>query len=154
MTELAVTELAPTGKVAVLPGDRAQGLLEALTEWGELMTIVQHGGSVFEFKGPFPKGQLGHGYFNLVPEGAGFQGHLALNLVSEIRFQESLRGGRESYAFVFCDAAGEVIFKVFLGRDEYGSLFSDQITAFQQVKEDALANEAQPLNANIAGLAS
>ncbi len=141
-----------TDNVALLPGDRAQDLLEALAEWGELMTIVQHGGSVFEFKGPFPKGQTGHGYFNLTPEGSGFQGHLALSLVNEIRFQESLRGGRESYAFVFCDAEDEVIFKVFLGRDQYGSLFADQIAAFQQVKEDALAN--MPRRENVTGIAS
>ena len=129
-----------TEKAAVLPGEQAQALLESLSDWGELMTIIQHGGSVFEFKGPFPKGRLGHGYFNLAAGKSGFQGHLALKLIHEIRFQESLRGGRESYAFVFCDADSEPVFKVFLGRDEEGSLFADQVNSFQQLKESALAN--------------
>lgn len=120
-----------------LPGSEAQGILQTLSSWGDLMTIVQHGGSVFEFKGPFPKGEMGHGYYNLNPDRTGFQGHLALDLIHEIGFQESLRGGRESYALVFSDEKGQVIFKTFLGRDIDGFLYPHQISAFQELKERA-----------------
>ncbi|WP_414683297.1 ChuX/HutX family heme-like substrate-binding protein, partial [Methylophaga sp. UBA3996] len=39
-----------------MPGEQAQALLEQLADWGTMTTIVLHGGSVFEFMGPFPKG--------------------------------------------------------------------------------------------------
>lgn len=118
----------------VLPGDAAQTLLKTIAEWGDMMTIIQHGGSVFEFKGPFPKGEVGHGFYNLIPAGAGFQGHLDLSKVHEIRFQDTPRGGRESYAFVFCNQQDDVIFKVFLGRDREGQLFANQVEAFKKIK--------------------
>ncbi len=124
--------------VDVLPGAAAQALLETIADWGSVMTIIQHAGSVFEFKGSFPKGSQGHGYYNLISEGSGFQGHLALDQVHEVRFQDSLRGGRESYAFVFCNDQDEVMFKVFLGRDEEGSLFAHQVSAFQEIREEGV----------------
>ncbi len=133
--------------VDVLPGAAAQALLETIADWGSVMTIIQHAGSVFEFKGSFPKGSQGHGYYNLNSEGSGFQGHsegsgfqghLALDQVHEIRFQDSLRGGRESYAFVFCNEQGEVMFKIFLGRDEEGGLFAHQVSAFQEIREEGV----------------
>lgn len=37
------------------PGDRVEELLGELATWSNTTTIVVHGGSVFEFKGPFPK---------------------------------------------------------------------------------------------------
>ncbi|GMA84730.1 hypothetical protein GCM10025855_42650 [Shewanella glacialipiscicola] len=83
-----------------------------------MTTIVLHGGSVFEFMGPFPKGSVAEGFYNLSGPVPGFHGHLNLKLVNHIRFQDKQHRGRESYAFVFENAEGEVIFKVFLGRDE------------------------------------
>lgn len=119
----------------MMPGQQAQPLLEQLAEWGPMTTIVIHGGSVFEFSGPFPKGSQAEGFYNLHSDGNGFHGHLNLQKIEHIRFQTKPHRGRESYAFVFEDANNEVIFKVFLGRDEQGELLTSQRDRFYQLMQ-------------------
>ena len=100
-----------------------------------MTTIVIHGGSVFEFGGPFPQGSVAEGFYNLQADGNGFHGHLNLQKIEQISFQTKPHRGRESYAFVFEDANGDVIFKVFLGRDEQGELISSQRDKFYQLMQ-------------------
>ncbi len=116
-----------------MPGHRAQDLLEQLSEWGSMTTIVIHGGSIFEFTGLFPKATVAEGFYNLKANGSGFHGHLNLQKIEKISFQTKPHRGKESYAFVFEDANSEVIFKVFLGRDEEGNLISSQRDNFYQL---------------------
>lgn len=113
-----------------MPGSLAQELLEQLAGWGIMTTIIIHAGSVFEFKGSFPKGISHDGFYNLTDAIPGLHGHLNLKQVRQIRFQDTPHRGGESYAFVFENAAQEVIFKVFLGRDERGELLADQKQRF------------------------
>jgi len=109
-------------------------LLEALTTWGNMVTIVFAGGSVFEFKGPFPAGSVGEGYYNLDGPTPGLHGHLRLEKLCEVRFQDKAHRGRASYAFVFVDDAGHTVFKVFLGRDESGEIIAEQLEEFQRIR--------------------
>ncbi len=118
-----------------MPGELAQELLETLPEWGIMVTIIIHGGSVFEFKGPFPKGSIAEGFYNLNGPVPGLHGHLNLKQVKQISFQDKQHRGRESYAFVFENAEGEVIFKVFLGRDEKGELLAEQKQRFLTMQQ-------------------
>jgi putative heme utilization carrier protein HutX len=124
-----------------LSGDQAQQVLEAVSDWGNVTTIILHAGSVFEFKGPFPKGSVAEGFYNLKGAGtgaaAGFEGHLGLSKVDHIAFQEKQHRGRDSYALVFNSASNECIFKIFLGRDENGEIIASQLEAFQALKAEA-----------------
>lgn len=121
----------PTG---CMPGTMAKPLLEEISGWDWVTTIVLHGGSVFEFKGPFPPGSESHGFYNLEGEMPGFHGHLNLERVSHIRFQDQPHRGRESYAFVFENNDNEVIFKIFLGREQSGELIATQTQRFKQLQ--------------------
>ncbi|KZX77124.1 hypothetical protein A3715_11645 [Oleiphilus sp. HI0009] len=122
----------------IIQGEQAQGLLELLSTWGPLTTIVFSGGCVFEFKGAFPKGTLGEGFYNFGHgNAAGFQGHLNLKNVKAITFQDKLHRGRQSYAFVFRDKNNDCIFKVFLGRDESGELIHAQVDGFKEMQAQA-----------------
>lgn len=117
-----------------MPGDKAQQLLETISQWQNTTTIILHGGSVFEFKGVFPAGKLEHGFYNLKGE-SGFEGHLNLSNVKQITFQNKQHRGQESHAFVFQDSQGECIFKIFLGRDAEGRIYPsqrEQYLAYQQ----------------------
>jgi heme iron utilization protein len=118
-----------------MPGEQAQDLLETLSDWGTMVTIIIHAGSVFEFKGPFPKGKVAEGFYNLSGPVPGLHGHLNLKQVKQIRFQDKPHRGRESYAFVFENADDEVIFKVFLGRDEKGELLAEQKQRFLAMQQ-------------------
>lgn len=120
---------------SMIPGQYAARLLEQLPHWGSVTTIVIHGGSVFEYTGLFPNGTQAEGFFNLKADGNGFHGHLNLQKVEQISFQTKPHRGRESYAFVFEEANGDVIFKVFLGRDEKGELIASQRETFYQLMQ-------------------
>ncbi|WP_096087374.1 heme utilization cystosolic carrier protein HutX [Agaribacterium haliotis] len=124
-----------------LSGKHAQTLLESFSDWGPMTTIVFSSGSVFEFKGPFPKGAVAHGYYNLKGAGdnanAGFEGHLKLDAVASIALVDKLHRGARSLSFVFEDKNGECIFKVFVGRDEHRELIASQVQAFEQLKQTA-----------------
>ena len=52
----------------VMPGKQAEALLKTISTWQNTTTIILHGGSVFEFKGVFPKGEMAHGFYNLKAE--------------------------------------------------------------------------------------
>lgn len=125
---------------AHIAGIHAQEILQKLSQWGNVTTIILVGGSVFEFKGPFPTGTVAEGYYNLKGEGkgaaAGFEGHLNLKLVEAIHFQEKQHRGRDSYALVFSDAASKPIFKVFLGREDSGEIISHQLAAFRHLSTE------------------
>ncbi|AFV00369.1 heme utilization cystosolic carrier protein HutX [Simiduia agarivorans] len=120
-----------------LPGVQAETVLRALPSWGPVTTIVLHGGSVFEFKGPFPDGFVAEGFYNLKGE-TGFEGHLNLSKIDHIAFQDKLHRGRQSLALVFNDASGAPVFKVFVGRDSEGELIGSQVNEFRQLQEGVL----------------
>ncbi len=117
-----------------------QALLEELSSWGPVTTIVFSHGSVFEFKGSFPLGKEGEGFYNFGHEvsaesgGSGFKGHLRLDNVANIRFQDRAHRGRSSYAFVFEDDDSNCIFKVFLGRDLGGEIDRLQLEKFNMLR--------------------
>lgn len=128
-----------------LPAMQAQPLLEEFATWEKTTTIVIHGGSVFEYKGVFPQGKTAHGYFNLSSGGLGFEGHLNLEKVKEIRLQDKPHRGKESYAFDFLDEQGSSIFKVFLGRDDSGELLVYQVERFKALSQHESAYEKEVL---------
>ena len=113
----------------------AQELLEELPDWGALTTIVQLAGNVFEFKGAFPKGKPGHGYYNLYTKGEGLHGHLLLESYQHIALVSRPLRGRMSHCICFFDAEGNTIFKVYLGRDKQGELLTNQVERFELLKQ-------------------
>ena len=113
---------------------QVQPLLKLLHSWQKTTTVILHGGSVFEFKGQFPIGTEGRGYYNLKGT-TGFEGHLNLQNLTRVSFQDTPRGGKSSYAFVFENDLGEVVFKVFVGRDENGEVIAEQAAVFQQIQQ-------------------
>lgn len=119
-----------------LPADQVLPLLRQLPAWGPTTTIVQHGGCVFEFKGAFPPGEVGEGYYNLDGGLPGFHGHLRLDAIAGVGFQERQHRGRSSYAFTFDDSEGNTLFKVFLGRDSAGELLPAQVAHFCATRDN------------------
>jgi putative heme utilization carrier protein HutX len=117
-----------------LRGDQAEALLRALSTWGNTTTIVLQGGCVFEFKGVFPMGTIAQGFYNLNGSNPGFHGHIRLQSIACISFQDKPHRGRESYAFVFRDSNDEIIFKVFLGRQRDGQLIAHQVVEFKRIQ--------------------
>lgn len=133
-TELEVVLALPTEQLALLPLTEKDTLLASLPEWGPMTTIIAISGSIFEFKGAFPKGKYAHGYYNLMTKGDGLHGHLKLDDISVIALISKPFRGAESHSINFFGQQGEVVFKVYLGRDQHRVLLSDQVERFQALK--------------------
>ncbi|WP_153913005.1 heme utilization cystosolic carrier protein HutX [Shewanella sp. TC10] len=139
ITEFEVVSALPAEQLALLPLTEKDDLLASLPEWGNMTTIVSASGSIFEFKGSFPKGKYAHGYYNLITKGEGLHGHLKLDDISAIALISKPFRGTESHSINFFGAQGEVVFKVYLGRDKKRVLLSDQVERFQALKASVAA---------------
>lgn len=136
VSEFEVVSALPSEQLALLPISEKDTLLASLPEWGNMTTIVSVSGSIFEFKGAFPKGKYAHGYFNLITKGDGLHGHLKLDDISAIALISKPFRGTESHSINFFGAAGEVVFKVYLGRDKKRVLLPEQVTRFKALKAE------------------
>ncbi|WP_101760074.1 heme utilization cystosolic carrier protein HutX [Oceanicoccus sp. KOV_DT_Chl] len=125
-----------------LAGSEAQQLLETISQWKNTTAVILHGGSVFEFKGVFPQGELAQGFYNLKGE-SGFEGHLNLKKITSIAFQSKLHRGQESHAFVFQDGNHYCIFKIFLGRDSDHQLYLSQKQFYLDLKQKVEHGESR-----------
>ncbi|MBE2894244.1 heme utilization cystosolic carrier protein HutX [Spirabiliibacterium falconis] len=127
----------PAQWVHVISGVQCEELLHELSQWGKLVTIIEKEGSIFEVKQPFPLGCSGYGYYNLnmhggEPVGA-LYGHLKLSNVDKIALVSKPFRGKESYAFAFITKCGQVMFKIYLGRNEQRELIPEQVAKFKQI---------------------
>ncbi|CAM3087178.1 heme utilization cystosolic carrier protein HutX [Vibrio rarus] len=136
VTEGEITFVLPSTMVTVIAGEQAQSILEALPTWGKVTTIVHSFGSIFEYKAPFPKGKVAHGYYNLMGREGELHGHLRLDLIEHIAVVSKPFHKMESHYVGFFDASGECVFKVYLGRDKKRQLFPEQLEKLAQLKKE------------------
>ncbi|ADN75442.1 heme utilization protein HuvX [Ferrimonas balearica DSM 9799] len=136
VSEASVVAALPDNMSVPLDIDLLDELLAELPEWGPMTTIVFAGGSVFEFKCPFPKGKSAYGYYNLMGK-HGFEGHLKLDNVGSIYLVSRAHRGAESHSFQFFTHRGELVFKLFLGRDKARKLLPEQLQRFAQYRSKA-----------------
>ena len=141
-TELAVSEWEvvrhlPAALMTQVPAGEAEALLADLSSWGQVTTIVESDGSIFEVKAPFPKGKNARGYYNLMGRDGELHGHLKLDNVAGIALVSKLFMGKEGHSFQFFGHSGRCIFKVYLGRDEKRQLLADQVTRFMALRHNS-----------------
>ncbi|MBE7437523.1 MAG: heme utilization cystosolic carrier protein HutX [Spirochaetales bacterium] len=119
----------------VVPGAEALNILADVASWGDVTTIIHTEDVIFEFKGPFPEGKSGRGYYNLIGSGTPeMSGHLSMQNCQHVVFLERPFMGRPSAAIIFFNARGAAMFKIFVGRDEARELKRDQLERFEQWK--------------------
>ena len=134
VTEFDVVANLPEEMVTVMPRAELDNLMADLPDWGNMTTIVSVAGSIFEFKGNFPMGKVGHGYYNLVTKGDGLHGHLKLDNVAEVALVSKPFMGSESHSIQFFDGDGAIVFKIYLGRDRKRVLLADQVERFTALR--------------------
>ena len=149
-SELEVASRLPAEVATLMPLTLIDELLESLPEWGPLTTIVASGGSIFEFKGDFPRGKYGHGYYNLYTKGEGLHGHLKIDGFAAVALISKPFRGTESHHFCFFGSNGSPVFKVYLGRDKARQLLPEQVAHFQRWRH-AVSCASTPLTAQDCG---
>lgn len=122
-----VIECLPEGMWRKIPGVHFIDVMQDVAAWGTPVTVIVHTPDVImEFTGPLPGGETGHGFYNL--NGAGLHGHLRHQNCGAIYAVERPFMHKDTASLMFCNQAGGVMFKVFVGRDEAGALRPDQVS--------------------------
>lgn len=134
-SEAEMIECLPSELWSKVSGGHFQNILSQIASWGKVMTIIHTADAVFEFSGNLPKGEEGHGYYNLDTT-SGFQGHLRYKNCAAIYFVTRPFRGSETRSILFANHSGGIMFKVFLGRDENRVIFPEQIELFQQLSKN------------------
>lgn len=126
-----VIEALPESMWRRLPGEQMTDLLLEIAGWGDVTVIMHSADVIMEFTGPVPAGELGHGFYNL-PGPKGLHGHLRVSHCGAMYAVERPFMGRDTAAVIFTNHDGDVMFKVFLGRDSEGEIMATQLTALHQ----------------------
>ena len=128
-------ECLPEEMWTKVSGTYFEAILEQLSSWGKVTTIVHTTDVVMEFSGVFPKGETSHGFYNLNSHGEGLHGHLRYKNCHAIYFVERPFKGMDTKSILFANKQGAFMFKVFLGRDENRQIKTDQIALFKALAQ-------------------
>ena len=128
-----VVAALPEAYRTVLPGSKFEDVLQALTEWGEVLFIVHTPDIVLECAGTIPPGSFGRGYFNLHGDSP-IGGHIRAENCKHIVFVSRPFMGRPSRSLQFFNAAGEAMFKIFVRRDKERNLLPEQVARFDVLR--------------------
>jgi putative heme utilization carrier protein HutX len=124
----------PDAMRRIAPGDGFIKAMGDIAGWGEVTVIVHTEDGIMEFTGLVPAGQVARGYYNLMSR-TGFHGHLRHERCAGIAFVERPFMTRASASVLFLNVEGGIMFKVFVGRGEDGSLKADQLAAMRTLAD-------------------
>jgi putative heme utilization carrier protein HutX len=134
LTPQKVVHALPSAMRRFTGGSRFIDIMTDVAGWGDVTLIVHTEDGIMEFGGPIPAGQVARGYYN-VPGTSGFHGHLRHERCSEIAFLERPFMGRNSASILFFNADGNIMFKIFVGRDAERNLKADQLEKFRSLAD-------------------
>jgi hypothetical protein len=128
-----VVRALPAEHTTIVPGSRFEAIMQALTDWGEVLLIVHTPDIVLECAGSIPPGSFARGYYNLSGNSP-IGGHLKAENCTQIAFVSRPFMGRPSCSLQFFNASGEAMFKVFVRRDQQRNLIAEQVARFEELR--------------------
>ena len=128
-----VVQALPAEHRTIVPGAKFEEIMQALTDWGEVLFIVHTPDIVLECAGSMPPGSFGRGYFNLHGDSP-IGGHIKAENCTHIAFVSRPFMGRPSRSLQFFNAAGEAMFKIFVRRDKERNLLAEQVATFDALR--------------------
>ncbi|GAA4889279.1 heme anaerobic degradation radical SAM methyltransferase ChuW/HutW [Ferrimonas pelagia] len=145
LSELATVQSLPVAEARVVDGRHFDRLMAALTDFGPTTTVIEVAGQILEYKGGFPEGSYGHGFYNL--KGEHLRGHLNPKAVAKIAFCQRPFMRMETRSIWLFDDKGQCSFKIYLGRDEDRKLLVDQVNQFHALEAEFLtADQADAID--------
>ncbi|MEO1158990.1 MAG: heme utilization cystosolic carrier protein HutX [Pseudomonadota bacterium] len=120
----------PASEHMTVPGSLFVTVMEEISSWGKLTTIVNTPEMVLEAKGPIGKGSMGRGYYN-IPGAIG--GHFKPGEFHAISFITRTLMGKPSRSILFFNTHGSCVFKLYLGRQENREMIPEQVEKFDQL---------------------
>ncbi|MCZ7593748.1 MAG: heme utilization cystosolic carrier protein HutX [Hyphomicrobium sp.] len=127
-----VVRSLPSEQGTIAPGEAFADIMQDITTWGEILFLIHNADIVLECTGRLPPGSFAHGYFNIHGESP-IGGHLKADNCKSIAFVA--RGAKRiSMSVQFFNAAGDAMFKIFVGRDAARELLPDQVARFEALR--------------------
>ena len=114
----------------LVAGNKFDTVWDTVCEWGKVTTLVHSADVILEFTGELPSGFHRHGYFNLRGK-KGMTGHIKAENCTHIALVERKFMAMNTASILFFNAAGNAMFKIFLGRDDHRQLLAEQVDAFR-----------------------
>ncbi len=129
-SEVEVAKVLPFEACTIASAENFDKIWEGITEWDSCLFVVRHLGSVLELGGKLPKGNYGHGYFNLAhgPEYC-VSGHMKVDDITAIAFVSLPETKMPSIAFF--DENNNTKFTIYVGYE----LTDDGIKILDSAKE-------------------
>jgi putative heme utilization carrier protein HutX len=134
VTPQTILEALPDGMRRFAPGQKFIEAMMDIATWGDVTTIIHTDDGIFEVGGPVPQGQVAHGYFNLGGT-QGLHGHLRYERCGTVAFVERNFNNKLSVFIAFVNVDGDIMYKVFVGRDEKRELKHDQLVKFRALRD-------------------
>lgn len=133
VTPRTVLENLPNGMAAIGGGEGFVEIMNDTAGWGDLTVIIHTADGIFEYSGTLPRGEIGHGYFNLMSP-TGLHGHLRHARCGGVAFVERSFRGKASAFIALLNVDGGIMFKIFVGRDAARDLKQDQLAKFTALR--------------------
>ncbi len=138
--ELAVDEIEvirhlPENMVTLLDGSLFETVVKDIKDWGDILTVIDVDGSIFELKGSFPKGGMKYGYYNLSDRRTPLKGHLKPDAISLIALVSKPFHGVDTRSVQFFSHSGRCVFKVYLSRNEQKQILPEQQERFEALAQ-------------------
>lgn len=131
LTVAEVIELLPNNTWKKMDKAFLIDLLKTLPDIGKVTTVIHTADVIFEFSGHFPRGGMAHGFYNLSFKSP-FHGHIRINNCQSIYLIERPFMNTQTVSVQFVNTKGDVMFKVFAGRDENHHLVQKQVETMRQ----------------------
>ncbi|MGL4668816.1 MAG: heme utilization cystosolic carrier protein HutX, partial [Saezia sp.] len=110
VTMAQILESLPEQMRSKIDGSHFIDVLTKVSAMGSVVVIIHVSGQIFEFKGDFPQGELGHGFYNLKGNGSGLHGHLRPEKCKSIYFVERPFMKKDTASIQFMDHDGATMF--------------------------------------------
>lgn len=121
-----------------VPGAWFREIMYDVADWGSVTFLVHTADLILECYGCVPKGKVAQGYFNLIGDSP-IGGHIREHRCADIQFVSRTFMRTDSHAIYFFNAAGGIMFKIFVGRDERYRLNPDQVVRFRALRDRVAA---------------
>lgn len=135
VAEADIIRNLPGGMAVHVPAEDFEAVWEEMTGWEKVTFICISPGCVAEVCGPLPRGNKGHGMFNLRQPGNPLGGHLMIGDLGSIWLVSKPFFGRESHSVQFFNTSGQAMFSVYLGRDDKKQLIESCRQRFFALKD-------------------
>jgi hypothetical protein len=116
LPEAVVASALPDGRGVGVSGNEFSKVWDSLGTWGDALTLVDKGGSIFEIRGRIPAGKPSEKsrYFNLNGDGLPLAGHLRPDLLGAIYAVELAGADAPVQGVIFLDQQGQGVFGVYV----------------------------------------